>query len=270
MTAAEPTGVAAVAMALVAIPSAKGDYVLVCKLDASGTTDGNTPILCMAGYIALLPAWLEFERLARPILDRYGVTVLHAKEFYGTKGEFADWARTKKEDFIREIQNTCIIGRLDAGVVFGATKSEWLKAKREHGLAQQESAFGFCFRAIIDQLYSDAIIGRAIAQGETLTFVLEAGDSNAYDAQRIFNEARAFSSWNREKLHSFGFAPKESAVGLQIADFLAVTSRRYMTDYSDERGYAPEPPIVSILRNGIYLIDQTAVSFFPTQKGPSS
>ena len=53
MTAAEPTGVAAVAMALVAIPSAKGDYVLVCKLDASGTTDRDTPIVCMAGYVAM-------------------------------------------------------------------------------------------------------------------------------------------------------------------------------------------------------------------------
>ena len=30
----------------------------------------------------------------------------------------------------------------------------------------------FCFRRLIDQLYSDAIIGRAIAQGETLTFCL--------------------------------------------------------------------------------------------------
>ncbi|MGA7789071.1 MAG: hypothetical protein WCA56_12990, partial [Xanthobacteraceae bacterium] len=56
---------------------------------------------------------------------------------------------------------------------------------------------------------------------------------------------------------------KESAKGLQIADFLAVTSRKYINLYSNERGYAPEPAIVSILRERIYLIDQSAVSFFP-------
>jgi hypothetical protein len=34
--------------------------------------------------------------------------------------------------------------------------------------------------------------------------------------------------------------------------------------------YPPEPPIVSILRERIYLIDQVAVSFFPTKTGPVS
>lgn len=237
--------------------------MLVCKLDASGTDKAN-PNICMAGYVALLPAWMEFELVARPILDRYGVTVLHAKEFYDTDGEFEGWSRDKKEQFIREVQYKCIVGRLDAGVLFVAPKSAWLQAKRDHKLAHNESAFGFCFRAIIDQLFSDVIIGKAIAQGETLTFVLEAGDENAGDAERIFNEARAFSSWNWQKLHSFGFAGKETAIGLQIADFLAVTSRKYVDQYSDERGYSPEPAIVSILRDRIYLIDMAAVSFFPT------
>jgi hypothetical protein len=220
----------------------------------------------MAGYVAMLSAWLDFEQVVHPVFNRYGVTVLHAKEFYDTKGEFAGWSRDKKRDFIREIQEKCILERLDAGVVFAASKAEWLKAKRTHGRAHNESAFGFCFRAIIDMLLSDVIIGKAVAKGETLTFVLESGDNNAGDAERIFNEARAFSTWNREKLFSFGFAPKESARGLQIADFLAVTSRKYIAAYSDETGYAPEPEIISILRDRIYLIDQTAVSFFPVPK----
>lgn len=266
---ASPAGVAAVAMALIAVPSPKGDYVLVCKLDASGT-DPENPIVCMAGYVAMLSAWMDFERVARPIFDRYGVTVLHAKEFYDTKGEFEGWSRDKKHAFIREIQDRCILGRLDAGVVFGAPKAEWVKAKRIHNLAPRESAFGFCFRAVIDMLLTDVIIGKAVAQGETMTFVLEAGDNNAGDAERIFNEARAKNEWNRTKFFSFGFAAKELAIGLQIADFLAVTSRKYMARYSSENGYAPEPEIISILRDRFYLIDQTAVSFFPTKAGRSS
>lgn len=269
MNAPESVGVAAVATALVAVPSTKGDYVLVCKLDASWT-EKESATVCMAGYIATLPAWLEFEQLAKPIFDRYSVAVLHAKEFYDTHGEFEEWSRDKKESFIREIQHRCIVGRLDAGVIFAAPKAEWKKAKDKHNLAHQESAFGFCFRAIIDQIFSDVVIGRALALGETLTFVLESGDENAADAQRIFNEARAFSEWNKQKLYSFGFAPKESARGLQIADFLAVTSRKYIDAYSADTGYAPEPRIASILRERIYLIDQVALSFFPTNPKKSA
>ena len=263
MSVPEPTGIAAVGMALIAVPSAKGDYVLVCKLDASGTTDKDSPIVCMAGYVAMLSAWLSFEQAAKPIFDDYGVGVLEGKNFYRNKGAFRGWKQDRKEAFIRDIQHNAIVGRLDAGVIFSAPKHAWLSAKRKHNLAHQESAFGFCFRAIIDCLLGDVMIGETIRKGETLSFVLESGDSNAYDAQRIFNEARAFTAWNRQKLFSFGFAAKEPARGLQIADFLAVTSRKYINLYSDERGYAPEPAIVSILRERIHLIDQTAVSFFP-------
>jgi hypothetical protein len=256
-------------MALVASPPAKGDYVLVCKLDASWT-EKESATVCMAGYIAMLPAWLEFEQSAAPIFDRYGVTVLHAKEFYDTDGEFEGWSRDKKEAFIRDIQHKCILGRLDAGIIFAAPKAEWKKAKAKHNLAHQESAFGFCFRAIIDQIFGDVVIGKALALGETLTFVLESGDQNAEDAKRIFNRARAENEWIRQKLYSFGYAPEESARGLQIADFLAVTSRKYIDSYNPQIGYPPEPPIVSILRERIYLIDQVAVSFFPTKTGPVS
>ena len=263
LSALEPLGVAATAMTLIAIPAVKGDYVLVCKLDASGTTDQDSPVVCMAGYVASLPAWLSFEHAAKSIFDEYGVEVLEGKKFYRNKGEFRGWKDDKKESFIRDIQHNAILGRLDAGVVFSAPKAAWVSAKREHNLAHQESAFGFCFRAIIDALFGDAIIGEVLRKGETLSLVLEFGDSNAGDAQRIFNEAKAFSAFNRQKLYSFGFASKESARGLQIADFLAVTSRRYINLYSDNAGYAPEPQIASILREKLYLIDHSAVSFFP-------
>lgn len=90
--------------------------------------------------------------------------------------------------------------------------------------------------------------------------------------RREFSTKRAHSmKWNCQKLFSFGFAAKELAIGLQMADFLAVTSRKYIGSYGKEAGYASEPQIVSILRDRFYLIDQTAISFFPTpQKKKSS
>jgi hypothetical protein len=255
-------GLAGIVQALVPVPSEGGNCVLVCKLDMS-TTDDEKTVVCMAGYLAMLPAWMDFELTARPLFDSYGVSVLHAKEFYDTKGDFAGWSRIKKETFIRDIQNKCILGRLDLGLVFAAPKMAWREAKQQHRLADNESAFGFCFRAIIDNLLKDEIVSRAVAAGETLTFVLESGDSNANDALRIFNQAKKLSSWHERIFYSFGFADKKSAIGLQIADFLAVTSRKYISSYSAEDGYPPEPAIVSILRDRIYLIDLAAERFVP-------
>lgn len=233
--------------------------MLVCKLDTS-TTDDEKAVVCMAGYLALLPAWAAFEIAARRVLDEYKVTLLHAKEFYDTKGDFAGWPRDKKEGFVRKLQHNCILGRLDLGVVFAAPKAAWTEAKREHGGAHSESVFGFCFRAILDQILQDEIVGKVIADGETLSFVLESGDENAGDALRIWREAKAR---HNHLLYSFGFAAKDSAIGLQIADFLAVTSRKYISRHNAVGSYPEEPAIASILREGIYLIDIAAERFVP-------
>jgi hypothetical protein len=245
-------------------PNRKVVVVLVCKLDASGT-DRTNKTVTMAGYVGLLPAWSEFEIRARAICDREHVSILHAKEFYDTKSDFSGWSRHRKEAFVRAIRDASL-GKLDLGITFSVIKTEFVKAKQEHQLAQSESPFGFCFRSIIDRLFSDPIISEVLERGENLTFILESGDENAGDAQRIFNQIKAMNPRFDRRLYSFGFADKRSSIGLQWADLLAVTSRRYIDKYDDQSGYPKEPTIISILRDRIYLIDEVATSFYPIEK----
>jgi hypothetical protein len=237
--------------------------VLVCKLDASGT-DHENKIVTMAGYLGLLPHWFEFEIAARSIFNREHVTVLHAKEFYDTKGEFTDWGRDKKERFIRDIHSASL-GQLELGITYSVIKAEFEKAKQKYNVAHNESPFGRCFGSIIDLLLSYPVVSLALEHGENLTFVLESGDENAGDAQRIFNQIKMNLKYERF-LYSFGFADKRS-IGLQWADFLAVTSRRNADKYDDHTGCPEDSPIISILRDGMFMIDHVAYSFCRTGIG---
>jgi hypothetical protein len=217
----------------------------------------------MAGHVALLPAWSDFEIEAKEICKKERVGLLRAKEFYDTDADFQGWTRERKETFIREIQNIAI-GKIDLGISFSVVKSKFLEAKRDHKIAHNESAFGFCFRSVMYELFSDPVLAAIMAKGENLTIVLESGDANAKDAQRIFNWAQKRNSLFGAKLYSFGFADKRSSIGLQWADFLAGTTRRYVIKYDGT--YPDEPKILSILRDRIYMIDRVAEQFLPVAR----
>lgn len=263
---ASPAPAAAVTRVTLAMgandPERKVIAVLVCKLDASGTTDRDSQHVTMAGHVGMLPAWTDFEIKAREVFDRFGVGVLHTKEFYDTKGDFADWPREKKESFVRSV-HAVTLGRLELGVSFSVLKSKFLEAKKNHKVARSELAFGFCFRAISHALVTDAVLICLLTKGENLSFVLESGDSNANDAQRIFNWIKQQNTEFDRIFYSFGFADKRSSAGLQWADFLAVITRRYADQYTKLGTYPSEPTIISILRDQFYMIDHVAEVFVP-------
>jgi hypothetical protein len=129
------------------------------------------------------PEWSDFEIEAREACARESVSVLHAKEFYDTKGDFAGWSRYKKESFVREIHDLSL-GRLEPGCHCPSRNSAFLKGKREHKVAHNESAFGFCFRSIAYVLMHDVVVSEVLKKGENLTFTLESGGENGEDAHR--------------------------------------------------------------------------------------
>jgi hypothetical protein len=110
------------------------------------------------------------------------------------------------------------------------------------------------------------VLAPVLTQGENLTFVLECGDKNAGDAGRIFRWIKALNPNFDRIMYSFGFADKRSSVGLQWADFLAVTTRRYTDEYARLGTYPEEPRIISILRDRIYMSDHVAEMFEPVAR----
>jgi hypothetical protein len=116
-------------------------------LDDSGTDD-RSPVITMAGYVVRSHHWAIFDKRAKKLDPRYGITKLHASEFHGTKGEFASWTGDKKMEFVRElftlVRKSCVLGVsasvLKAGykaAVSGsasstsqATRSWWISSRR--------------------------------------------------------------------------------------------------------------------------------------------
>jgi hypothetical protein len=229
-------------------------------------SDKDDAIVTMAGYAAMFPAWVDFEVQSRAMLKGNGIDVFHSYEFFATKDDYKGWTRNHKEGFARNWQKIAQ-GKLDLGITFGVRKSKFEEAKAQHHVAQSESAFGYCFRQILGYLVADPIMEEMWKRGATLSVVLERGDANAGDAQRVFNQYAVHSPRYARIFNSFGFVDKRQSPGLQFADFLAVTSRKYAERYSPETGYAEESGIISALRDGVWLIDLVAEEFQPVVSG---
>ncbi len=66
--------------------------IFTAYFDASGHPDG-LDVLAVAGFIAEVNQWIEFERNWKEILNRqdFKVSSLHMKDFCHSTGEFASW-----------------------------------------------------------------------------------------------------------------------------------------------------------------------------------
>ncbi len=210
--------------------------MMVCYLDDSGT-DKQSPVLTMAGYVGLQPHWDVFERSAAKIFAAYGVTSLHAVDFNATKNQFKGWQRRRKEAFIANLLLE-LKKAAPFGVMASITKTAYAKAKSlgEHA---QQSAYGHCFGNVLDAIMWSKQMKFAASRGATLSFVVERGNKNDCDVQRVFDKAKWDSrNVGAEKvLKSVEFADKNSAIALQMADFLAFTGRRLALHSERQRKY---------------------------------
>jgi hypothetical protein len=69
--------------------------MLVCYLDDSGK-DAQNPITTIAGYVASEDAWAKFEAEVESYFAERNVSVLHATDLHGTRGEFKGWSVLKE------------------------------------------------------------------------------------------------------------------------------------------------------------------------------
>jgi hypothetical protein len=76
--------------------------MLVCYLDDSGK-DAQNPITTIAGYVASEEAWAAFENEVEPYFAERNVSLLHALDLHGTRGEFREWSILSKQAFVARI-----------------------------------------------------------------------------------------------------------------------------------------------------------------------
>jgi hypothetical protein len=75
-------------------------------LDESGSPDDTTAVV-VAGFLASLEQWIEFERNWKEAVASFGVTALHMRDFAHSNREFAAWKydEQKRQRFLSRLIN---------------------------------------------------------------------------------------------------------------------------------------------------------------------
>lgn len=234
--------------------------VFACYLDEA-RTDRESDIVTMAGYIAPYVDWLPFETAAQAIFDAFGVRILHAMDLHAGKREFRGWDWAKKEEFVSALQDK-IKSTGAIGVAYSVVKSQFVDAKRLHKVMPNESPYGFCFRSIVSVICYDPVMRMNFdtIQDADISFILEAGNKNSGDVDRIFAVLKQTSPF-RGRLKAVTFSAKDATKALQMADLLAFYSRRHIARYDDVSGYGDGPTMLTILHNGVHIEPLVAHDF---------
>jgi hypothetical protein len=198
--------------------------VLACYLDDSGK-DLQNPITTIAGYVASEDAWAKFETEVEPIFAERSVSILHAMDLQGTRGEFEEWSVLNKQAFVARIAQVAA-RHISMGVSMSALKGTY----KDHANYRAESErrtvtpYTFCFQVVCDWLLRDVRIARRV-HTEGIKFYLEEGHENNGQAEVEFHYVR--ENFKLENvLYSIEFVGKTHCRAIQLADLIAYYSRR--------------------------------------------
>lgn len=199
--------------------------VFQCYLDDSGTS--GLPVVTIAGFISALRHWEHLEPVLDSILARYGVDLLHTKEFHDTKGCFAGWRKIKKRSFAEELF-AATRGRL-YGLSVTVRKGGFVNFQRQSGQLQEMSPVGVCFSTIMMRIVTDVQIGGSVKENG-VAFLVESGNKNNAEIEKLFHKMARQSTFEG-CLRSISFIDKGSCRAIQLADFFAFYSRRHMRNH---------------------------------------
>lgn len=214
-------------------------------LDDSGTDD-RSPVITMAGYVALAHQWAVFDKRAKKLYARYGITQLHASDFHSTKGKFAGWSRDKKMQFVRDlfelVRKSCVLG---ASV--SVLKQDYKAAGLREGLNKNISAYGMCFNIIVEYIHNAEAVAALAHHG--VSFRVENGNKNNPDVGQRF-EYFAGHEKLVDVIKTMKFVDKAHSAAIQLADFLAFFSRRHAEKCERERNAKAQhdEPLATMLR----------------------
>lgn len=193
--------------------------VFVCYLDDSDAEQSS--VITLAGYIQSLVDWEKFESHAEAVCREYGVDVLHAKEFHGTKGCFEGWTYKKKSRFIEDLYST---SPDMLGISVSVGKANFRKRQKELGFAPSLSAYGYAFHQVATGFIHSKFSKKQIDE-QGLSLVVETGHKNNGDLERTFHQIKK-DPMHRGCLKSLSFSGKHESRAIQLADLYAFYSRR--------------------------------------------
>jgi len=184
--------------------------------DSSGHPD-DTDVLTVAGFVADINQWIEFERNWKAILERadFQVSGLHMKEFCHSTGEFSAW---KGDERRRRNFLSALIGIIKCRMRHSFAQSIYLPAYHEvdkvYELCERAAPFVYCGTGCIAKVQRWAQRWR-ISQND-LAYFFEDGDK---DKHKLKAETEKYGI----NIH---FMKKCQSVAFQAADLLAYENFR--------------------------------------------
>lgn len=240
-------------------------FVFVCYLDDSGK---DQRVVTLAGYVAHIDAWREFEIASEELLARHEVPIFHGKDFHNTKGAFAGWSRIKKRSFTQEWYDIAK-PKVDMGISISMRQQKYRSRQKELGLNQSMSAYGCCFSAIVITLTRNSRTAPHIER-EGISFLVESGNSNNSEIEGWFHKVFRFPAF-KGALKAISFVDKTSSRAIQLADFYAFYSRRdaVMQDRFDGKLALPMNAIFALMKERVHHFEFVGRDPYPDDGRPA-
>jgi hypothetical protein len=183
-------------------------------LDASGSPDQGVA-LSVAGFVATTEQWIEFERNWKEVLEAYGVSQLHMREFAHSVDEFASWKNDerKRRRFLERLVNV-IKTRTRYCVVSCVMLDHYRKVDKIYPLHEMNKPFALAGITAIQKV-KDWAKTQNIDEDE-IAYMFEDGDADKGDLIRCSERDHDISPVLMKKRQSCAF---------QAADLLAYEHR---------------------------------------------
>ena len=211
------------------------------------------PVVTMAGFVTRSNQWKELEPKLDAVMNAYGIPVFHAKEFHDTKPPFHGWTRIKKRSFADEL--FAITGSVLYGLSMTIRKADFVKAQAETGLYPNMSAIGVCFSTIMTRIVAnpDPQFAAAIKE-DGISFLVESGNRNNSEIESFFYQMAQQETFEGA-LRSISFISKRRCRAIQLADFYAFYSRRYMRNHDRFSGKLALPafPFIETMKRHCHI-----------------
>ncbi len=204
---------------------------------------GKANAYSVAGYVATVKQWAEFEREWKELLRDFNVEYLHKRELEHLWGQFKyaqGWSNEKQRELKETInRRACgiILRRVNAGFAVSVYKSDW----REFDKGRWAFALGESFYAagVFQCLKLVSSWIHRFNRNEPIRYVFEQGAEGRDEVEALLRrtektpEARAMS-----RMEGWAFEGKKDevvkgvrrpgVVPLHVADFLAYEMYRHM------------------------------------------
>jgi hypothetical protein len=204
---------------------------------------GKANAYTVAGYVATVEQWTQFEREWLELCEEVGVTHIHKEDLEHLWGEFRyaqSWPKDKQDELKRKVnRRACgiILRRVNAGFAASVYKSDWLDADKGRWGESLGNCFyaggAFaCFRLIATwiQMYN---------REGPVRYILESGAEGRDEVEAMLKRLKKTpTAQHMARMGGWSFEYKTertikgvkypAVVPLQAADFLAYEMYRHM------------------------------------------